>query len=66
MTAAETHLQLGSSAFTAPDKILVATDLTDIHYLLPNAIAQCQAWGETHDFRVEPMRTKSPRKEVWP
>lgn len=45
MTTAETHRQLSSSAFTAPDKILVATDLTDIDYLLPHAIAQCQACG---------------------
>jgi nucleotide-binding universal stress UspA family protein len=43
MTTAETHRQLSSSAFTAPDKILVATDLTDIDYLIPNAIAQSEA-----------------------
>jgi nucleotide-binding universal stress UspA family protein len=43
MTTAATHRQLGSSAFTAPDKILVATDLTDVDYLIPNAIAQCKA-----------------------
>jgi len=45
MTTAETHRQLSNSAFTAPDKILVATDLTDLDYLIPNAIAQCEACG---------------------
>ena len=45
MITAETHRQLSSSAFTAPDKILVATDLTDLDYLIPSAIAQCEACG---------------------
>lgn len=45
MVTTATHRQLSSSAFTAPDKILVATDLTDIDYLIPNAIAQCKACG---------------------
>jgi nucleotide-binding universal stress UspA family protein len=45
MATAQTQSQLSSSAFTAPDKILVATDLTDIDYLVPHAIAQCEACG---------------------
>jgi hypothetical protein len=28
--------------FSTPNKILVATDLTDLDYLLPSAIAQCR------------------------
>ena len=34
-----------ASAFTAPGKIVVATDLTDTEYLLPHAIAQAKASG---------------------
>jgi nucleotide-binding universal stress UspA family protein len=45
MTNVETKPQLSSWAFTAPDKILVATDLTDIDYLIPHAKAQCEASG---------------------
>ena len=37
--------QISSRAFIAPDKILVATDLTDIDYLIPHAKAQCEASG---------------------
>jgi nucleotide-binding universal stress UspA family protein len=33
------------SAFAAPGKIIVATDLTDTEYLLPHAIAQAKAGG---------------------
>lgn len=36
------HEQTGS-AFAAPGKIVVATDLTDTEYLLPHAIAQAKA-----------------------
>lgn len=36
------HEQIGS-AFAAPGKIVVATDLTDTEYLLPHAIAQARA-----------------------
>jgi nucleotide-binding universal stress UspA family protein len=43
MTTTETARPLDRLAFTAPNKILVATDLTDIEYLLPHAIAQCGA-----------------------
>ena len=45
MTIAETDRQLSSRVFTAPDKIIVATDLTDLDYLIPYAIAQCKACG---------------------
>jgi len=45
MTTSETKLQISSSAFIAPDKILVATDLTDLDYLIPYAKAQCEACG---------------------
>ena len=45
MTTSETKLQIRSSAFIAPDKILVATDLTDLDYLIPYAKAQCEACG---------------------
>src|ERR1700689_1721778 len=34
-----------ASTFTAPGKIVVATDLTDTEYLLPHAIAQAKASG---------------------
>ena len=34
-----------SRDFIAPDKILVATDLTDLDYLIPHAKAQCEASG---------------------
>ena len=43
MTTAATHRHLGTPAFIVPDKILVASDLTDIEYLLPHAISQCKA-----------------------
>jgi nucleotide-binding universal stress UspA family protein len=45
MTNGETRPQISSWEFTAPDKILVATDLTDIDYLIPHAKAQCEACG---------------------
>lgn len=45
MTIAEPQRQPSGWELTAPEKILVATDLTDIDYLLPNAIAQCQFGG---------------------
>ncbi len=34
-------------AFVVPEKILVATDLTDTDYLLPHALAQARACGAT-------------------
>ena len=43
MTTAATHHHLSTSAFMVPDKILVASDLTDIDYLIPHAISQCKA-----------------------
>ena len=45
MTRVETKPEIRNWAFTAPDKILVATDLTDIDYLMPHAKAQCEASG---------------------
>ncbi len=33
--------------FVAPEKILVATDLVDLDYLLPHALAQARACGST-------------------
>ncbi|MGB8538371.1 MAG: universal stress protein [Acidobacteriaceae bacterium] len=45
MTDVATKPHLRSWAFTAPNKILVATDLTDIDYLVPHAKAQCEASG---------------------
>jgi nucleotide-binding universal stress UspA family protein len=45
MTIAETDRQLSSWVFTAPDKIVLAADLTDLDYLIPYAIAQCEACG---------------------
>src|ERR1700733_8888091 len=45
MAHVETKLQMSSRAFVAPDKILVATDLTDLDYLIPHAKAQCEASG---------------------
>ena len=45
MTHVETKPEIRNWAFTAPDKILVATDLTDIDYLIPHAKAQCEASG---------------------
>jgi nucleotide-binding universal stress UspA family protein len=47
MTHVETKPQVSSRAFVAPDKILVATDLTDIDYLIPHAKAQCEASGSS-------------------
>ena len=43
MAHVETKPQTGSRAFVAPGKILVATDLTDLDYLIPHAKAQCEA-----------------------
>ncbi len=43
MTIAETHRPPNPSALMVPDKILVASDLTDLDYLIPNAISQCKA-----------------------
>jgi len=43
MTTAATHHHLSTSAFMVPGKILVASDLTDIDYLIPHAISQCKA-----------------------
>jgi nucleotide-binding universal stress UspA family protein len=34
-------------AFVVPDKILVATDLTDTDYLIPHAVAQARACGSS-------------------
>ena len=45
MTIAATQRPLSSWELTAPERILVATDLTDIDYLLGNAIAQSQFGG---------------------
>ncbi len=45
MTTTQTDRQCPSWAFTAPDKIVVATDLTDIDYLIPYAIAQGKLCG---------------------
>lgn len=36
---------ISETSFASPDRILVATDLTDADYLLPHAIAQAQAGG---------------------
>jgi nucleotide-binding universal stress UspA family protein len=38
------------AAFIKPARILVATDLTDIDYLLPHAIAQAKACGASLTF----------------
>lgn len=38
-------LQRHSREFVTPDKILLATDLTDAEYLIPHGLAQCQASG---------------------
>lgn len=40
-TPLESHF--ARSSFAAPDRIVVATDLTDIDYLVPHAIAQAKA-----------------------
>jgi len=45
MDTFETQHQLLKRSFVVPDKILVATDLTDIDYLIPHAVAQCEATG---------------------
>lgn len=42
-SAIENHFKRRSMA--SPDRILVATDLTDLDYLLPHAIAQAKAGG---------------------
>src|ERR1700691_3309445 len=42
MTLPQNH---PASAFAAPGKIVVATDLTDTEYLLPHAIAQAKSSG---------------------
>jgi nucleotide-binding universal stress UspA family protein len=47
MAHVETKPQRSGTAFIAPDKILVATDLTDIDYLIPHAKAQCEASGSS-------------------
>lgn len=39
------HPVPSNRAFAVPDKILVATDLADLDYLLPHAIAQARACG---------------------
>jgi nucleotide-binding universal stress UspA family protein len=39
------HLVPSQRLFAVPDKILVATDLADLDYLLPHAIAQARASG---------------------
>lgn len=41
-TTAQSDPKRHSWSFAAPDKILLATDLTDIDYLIPYAIEQCQ------------------------
>jgi nucleotide-binding universal stress UspA family protein len=41
-TTAQSGPQRHSWSFAAPDKILLATDLTDVDYLIPYAIDQCQ------------------------
>jgi nucleotide-binding universal stress UspA family protein len=45
MTSLQIDRQQPSWIFTAPDKILVGTDLTDLDYLVPYAIAQAEACG---------------------
>lgn len=45
MAHVETKPLMSSRKFVCPDKILVATDLTDIDYLIPHAKAQCEASG---------------------
>lgn len=37
-------------AFVVPDKILVATDLSDVEYLIPHAVAQARACGSSLTF----------------
>ncbi|HZZ39892.1 MAG TPA: universal stress protein [Acidobacteriaceae bacterium] len=39
------HVVPGRRLFAVPDKILVATDLADLDYLIPQAIAQARACG---------------------
>jgi nucleotide-binding universal stress UspA family protein len=39
------HRTLAHHALVVPDKILVATDLTDADYLVPHAVAQARACG---------------------
>ena len=39
------HVQPSQRWFAVPDKILVATDLADLDYLLPHAVAQARACG---------------------
>ncbi|HUB19496.1 MAG TPA: universal stress protein [Acidobacteriaceae bacterium] len=38
---------VGQRAFVVPEKILVATDLSDIDYLIPQAVAQARACGSS-------------------
>jgi nucleotide-binding universal stress UspA family protein len=45
VTNVATKPQLSGWAFAAPHRILVATDLTDIDYLIPHAKAQCEVSG---------------------
>jgi hypothetical protein len=39
----EVKVEDGSRVFVAPDRIILATDLADLDYLIPHAIAQCRA-----------------------
>ncbi len=61
MAAVETQPQLHKKSFAAPNRILVATDLTDIDYLLPHAVAQCEATGASLILShvISPPRTGS-------
>jgi nucleotide-binding universal stress UspA family protein len=56
-----TDLQRYSRAFATPDKILLATDLTDVDYLVPHALAQCQANGASLVIAhaIQPAETAS-------
>lgn len=45
MTTIQSDRQHPSWIFAAPDKILVATDLDDLGYLVPYAIAQGESCG---------------------
>ncbi len=52
--------QFRKSILAAPDRILVATDLTDVDYLIPHAIAQAKAGGA----RVTLIHALSPSDVV--
>jgi nucleotide-binding universal stress UspA family protein len=43
MQALETNATSNNLDFAAPEHILLATDINDLDYLLPHALAQCQA-----------------------